>query len=112
MIIFIPPTWKGFTPNLNICVVHFTGQGDLKERKRVVFLGSVIATRLFGNPEPIGEMLKIDGIPFKVVGIMPKKLQTSMNNGPDDRRAIIPYTTFQAIYGDKYLDEMIKTSQI
>jgi len=30
-----------------------------------------------------------------------------MNNGPDDRRAIIPYTTFQAIYGDKYLDEMI-----
>jgi len=38
---------------------------------------------------------------------MPKKLQTSMNNGPDDRRAIIPFTTYESIYGDKYLDEMI-----
>jgi putative ABC transport system permease protein len=30
-----------------------------------------------------------------------------MNEGPDDRRAIIPFTTFQSIYGDKYLDEML-----
>jgi putative ABC transport system permease protein len=30
-----------------------------------------------------------------------------MNNGPDDQRAIIPFTTFESIYGDKYLDEMI-----
>ena len=51
--------------------------------------------------------MKIDGLPFKVVGTMPKKLQTSMNNGPDDRRAIIPFTTFQSIYGNIYLDEMI-----
>jgi len=86
---------------------RFLNEKDLAERKRVVFLGSVIATSLFGNPDPIGEIVKIDGIPFKVVGTMPKKLQTSMNNGPDDRRAIIPFTTFQSIYGDKYLDEMI-----
>ncbi len=86
---------------------RFLNEQDLKERRRVVFLGSVIATRLFGRPNPVGEMVDIDGIPFKVVGTMPKKLQTSMNNGPDDRRAIIPFTTFQSIYGDKYLDEMI-----
>ena len=30
-----------------------------------------------------------------------------MNEGPDDRRIIIPFTTFQSIYGDKYLDEML-----
>jgi putative ABC transport system permease protein len=86
---------------------RFLNEKDLKERKRVVFLGSVIAERLFGQPNPIGETVKIDGIPFTVIGTMPKKLQTSMNNGPDDRRAIIPFTTFQSIYGDKYLDEMI-----
>jgi putative ABC transport system permease protein len=86
---------------------RFLNAKDVQERKRVVFLGGVIAEELFGRPDPIGEIVKIDGIPFKVVGTMPKKLQTSMNNGPDDRRAIIPYTTYQAIYGDKYLDEMI-----
>jgi putative ABC transport system permease protein len=86
---------------------RFINDSDIAHRKRVVFLGSVIATRLFGHPEPIGETVEIDGMPFIIIGIMPKKLQTSMNNGPDDRRAIIPYTTYKAVYGDKYLDEMI-----
>ncbi len=86
---------------------RFLNGKDLKERKRVVFLGGEIAKELFGRPDPYGEIVKIDGIPFKVVGTMPKKLQTSMNNGPDDERAIIPFTTFQSIYGDPYLDEII-----
>jgi putative ABC transport system permease protein len=86
---------------------RFLNEKDLKERKRVVFLGGEIAKELFGRPDPIGQIVEIDGIPFKVVGTMPKKLQTSMNNGPDDRRAIIPFTTYRGIYGDKYLDEMI-----
>lgn len=86
---------------------RFLNGKDLRERKRVVFLGGEIAKELFGKPDPIGEIVTINGIPFTIVGTMPKKLQTSMNNGPDDRRAIIPFTTFQSIYGDKYLDEMI-----
>lgn len=86
---------------------RFLNESDLKERKRVVFLGSEIAKELFGRPDPIGEIVEIDGIPFKIIGTMPKKLQTAMNNGPDDRRAIIPFTTFQSIYGGKYLNEMI-----
>ena len=86
---------------------RFLNGKDLKERKRVVFLGGEIAKELFGRPDPYGETVKIDGIPFTVVGSMPKKLQTSMNNGPDDQRALIPFTTFESIYGDTYLDELI-----
>lgn len=86
---------------------RFLNAKDLQERKRVVFLGGEIAKEMFGRPDPIGETVKLDGLPFTIVGTMPKKLQTSMNNGPDDQRAIIPFTTFQSIYGDKYLDEMI-----
>ena len=86
---------------------RFLNSRDLQERRRVVFLGGEIAKELFGRPDPIGETVRIDGLPFTVVGTMPKKLQTSMNNGPDDRRAIIPFTTYQSIYGDKYLHEMI-----
>lgn len=86
---------------------RFLNGKDLQEGRRVVFLGREIARELFGQPNPIGETVEVDGTPFTVVGIMPKKLQTSMNNGPDDRRAIIPFTTFQSIYGDKYLNEMI-----
>ncbi|NIA28750.1 MAG: FtsX-like permease family protein [Actinobacteria bacterium] len=80
---------------------------DIQERRRVVFLGGEIAKEIFGTVDVVGKKIEIDGLPFTIVGTMPKKLQTSMNNGPDDRRAIIPFTTFQSIYGDKYLDELI-----
>lgn len=86
---------------------RFLDGKDLQERRRVVFLGGEVAKELFGRPDPIGEIVRIDGIPFTIIGTMPKKLQTAMNEGPDNRRAIIPFTTFQSIYGDKYLDEMI-----
>ena len=86
---------------------RFLNGVDIQERRRVVFLGGEIAKELFGRPDPIGETVEIDGLPFRIVGTMPKKMQTSMNNGPDDDRAIIPFTTFKNIYGDKYVDEMI-----
>lgn len=82
---------------------RFLNVKDLEERRRVVFLGSVIATELFGNADVIGKTVEINGLPFTIIGIMPKKLQTSMSNGPDDRRAIIPFTTFKSIYGWKYI---------
>lgn len=86
---------------------RFLNHVDLLERRRVVFLGGEIVKELFGHTKAVGAMIDIDGVPFQIVGIMPKKMQTSMNNGPDDYRAIIPFTTFQTIYGDKYLNELI-----
>jgi len=86
---------------------RFLNMKDIVERKRVIFLGSVIAKELFDTEAPIGETVYMDGLPFTIVGVMPKKLQTSMNYGPDDRRAIVPFTTFKSIYGDRYLDELI-----
>ncbi|MBN1464285.1 ABC transporter permease [candidate division KSB1 bacterium] len=86
---------------------RFLNSSDLRERKRVVFLGGEITKELFGEGDHVGKIVELDGTPFRIVGVMPKKMQTSMNNGPDDYRAIIPFTTFQTIYGDKYLDELI-----
>lgn len=44
-------------------------------------------------------MVQVDGVPFRIVGILQDKLQTSMNNGPDSYRVIMPYTTFRTTYG-------------
>lgn len=86
---------------------RFLNEKDLLEKRRSVFLGSVIAEELFGKENPVGKTVAIDGVQFVVVGIMPKKLQTAMNNGPDDRRAIIPFSTFQSLYGNKTLGSML-----
>ena len=86
---------------------RFINKVDIDERRRVVFLGGEIAEELFRDPNPVGEIVMLDGLPFTIIGTMPKKLQTSMNNGPDNRRAIIPFTTFRSIHGNRYVGEIL-----
>jgi putative ABC transport system permease protein len=77
---------------------RFINDRDVVEQRRVVFLGNGIASRLFGDADPVGKQVILDGTPFIVIGVMQAKLQTSMNNGPDENRAIIPHTTFRNMY--------------
>ncbi len=82
---------------------RFLNDKDLEEKRRVIFLGSVITKELFGEEYPIEKTVILDGVPFTLVGVMQKKMQMGMSNGPDDRRAIIPFTTFESLYHHRYL---------
>lgn len=86
---------------------RFLNDADIIQQRRVLFLGVKIAEDIFGGENPIGKTLLLDGIPFKVIGIMQAKIQTSMSNGPDSRRAIIPYTTFRTRYGRQYVNSVV-----
>lgn len=86
---------------------RFINQRDLDEKRRVLFLGNDIAEELFGSEDPIGRTVKLDDLPFTVVGVMEKKFQDSMNNGPDSDRAIIPASTFKAVYGHRYVSHLL-----
>jgi putative ABC transport system permease protein len=70
-------------------------------------LGSKIAKEVFGDEEPVGKQLLVDGIPFTLIGIIQLKIQTSMNNGPDSHRAIIPFSTFRTMYGPKRVNSIV-----
>lgn len=86
---------------------RFLNAADIRYQRRVLFLGVEIAGEIFGDTDPIGQTVLLDGVPFTVIGIMQKKLQTSMNNGPDTRRAVIPYNTFRTQYGRKYVNSLV-----
>jgi len=86
---------------------RFLNQRDEAEHRRVVFLGDSIAERLFGGDDAIGRTIMIDDVPFTVVGVMQPKFQTSMNNGPDSERAIIPASTFRVMYGNTYVSHLL-----
>jgi len=86
---------------------RFLDDADVVLQRRVIFLGAVITKEIFGDEDPIGKTLMVDGIPFTMVGVMQKKIQTAMSNGPDTRRAIVPYTTFRTIYGNKYVNSLV-----
>ncbi len=86
---------------------RFLNDMDVGMQRRVIFLGVKIAEQIFGQEDPVGKQILVDGIPFSVVGIMPAKIQTSMNNGPDTYRAIIPYSTFRTMYGPERVNSII-----
>jgi putative ABC transport system permease protein len=86
---------------------RFLNDLDVSQQRRVVFLGVEIAKDLLKSEYPIGKIVLVDGVPFTIVGIMQRKIQTAMNNGPDTRRAIIPYTTFRTSYGNRNVNSII-----
>ncbi len=86
---------------------RFLNDVDVAEQRRVLVLGAKIAREIFKEEDPIGKIILVDGLPFTLVGIIQDKLQTSMNNGPDSYRAIMPYTTFRTTYGPKRVNEIV-----
>jgi putative ABC transport system permease protein len=87
---------------------RFINPEDMASRKRVCLIGDVLAQDLFGKEEAVGRTIFIDSVPFTVVGLMKKKLQNSNYNGQrDERCAFIPWTTFTALYGSKYVSNII-----
>ncbi|MDE2805572.1 MAG: ABC transporter permease [Gemmatimonadota bacterium] len=86
---------------------RFINQRDLDQRRRVLFLGDEIAARLFGDTPPVGQTVLLDGLSFRVIGVMESKFQDSSNNGPDENRAIIPASTFRSIYGNEFVSHLL-----
>lgn len=86
---------------------RFIDDIDLKEKKRGVFIGNKLKEDLFGKEEAVGKYIFMDNVPFLVVGVMQKKSQDSNYSGRDENKALVSATTFSAMYGDKYVDDII-----
>jgi putative ABC transport system permease protein len=62
--------------------------------KPVVVVGKTVATNLFGEGlSPIGQSVRINGIPFQVVGLLSSKGSSAFGQDNDDT-VIIPATTY------------------
>ncbi|MGB2980109.1 MAG: ABC transporter permease [Candidatus Zixiibacteriota bacterium] len=86
---------------------RFINRIDLEQKKRVVFIGDQLKKDLFGEEEAIGKYIIIDNVPFLVVGVMKEKEQDSSYSGRDENKALIPATTFAAMYGYRYVNDII-----
>lgn len=73
---------------------EFITPQDVEGRSRVVVLGKTVAETLFpDNPAPIGEIVRIQNVPFRVVGVMEEKGGTFTDQ---DHTVFIPLTTAQS----------------
>jgi putative ABC transport system permease protein len=80
---------------------------DQQLKRRVVFLGNELAKDLFGGESAVGKTLLVADMPFTVIGVLQRKRQMGMYGGPDSDRATIPLSTFEAMFGRRYLSNLI-----
>ena len=66
---------------------------DIKNSAKVAVIGSTVASELFGDLDPIGRIMRVGGIPFKVIGTL--KSKGSMGPMDQDDLIFIPITTAQ-----------------
>ena len=86
---------------------RFLNAEDVENRRRVCFLGSMIAQRLFSNIPPVGETVRIRGLAFDVVGVMPNKAQISSYFYPDKLSVFVPYTTMSQLAAQDYVNDFV-----
>jgi putative ABC transport system permease protein len=73
---------------------RFLVDQDDENEARVAVLGDNVRKQLFAErPVALGSQVLINGLPFRVVGLMPSKSQNSSYNGMDGDKIFIPYRT-------------------
>ena len=70
---------------------NFITEGHLDNNSQVVVLGSAIKETLFGNRDPIGEPMRLNGRQFEVIGILESKGSGFL--GSFDNQVLVPITT-------------------
>jgi putative ABC transport system permease protein len=83
----------------------FTNKED-KLTKRVAVLGYQIQTSLFGDKDPIGEIIFIRNIPFEVIGTLTSK-GVSADGANEDKVVVIPIqTSLRRVLNRDYLNRI------
>ncbi len=82
----------------------FTDAENLS-RARVAVIGATVVREVFEGRSPIGEMIKLNKVPFQVIGILPEKGATGWRD-QDDIVVIPVATAMYRLLGKLYLDSI------
>ncbi|BBH21978.1 permease [Paenibacillus baekrokdamisoli] len=78
---------------------RFVSQIDLDYYQKIAVLGSTTATDLFGTLDPVGQSFLINGVRYKVVGVLATK--GSSLTGSNDEVVVIPITSAERLFKSK-----------
>jgi len=73
---------------------EFFSDSDVRTAARVLVIGQTIADNLFAGGDPVGQEIRVQNLPFRVVGVMARKGQDQQGRDQDDI-AFTPYSTVQ-----------------
>jgi putative ABC transport system permease protein len=70
------------------------GAREVATADKVCLLGETVARTLFPDGDPVGQIIRVRNLPFRVLGVLAPKGQTSWGDDQDDF-VLAPYTTVQ-----------------
>jgi putative ABC transport system permease protein len=85
------------TNDFNVELGRDFREDDIKNSTDVCILGKEIVDKIFPNMNGIGQIVRVDNRPLRVIGYMEK--QPEMFGESHDNYALIPITTWQSMYG-------------
>ena len=103
-------TVKGVMPEYDIIMKsrilkgRFINDNDIAGHRKVCLIGKRIYDELFDkNEDPLGRMIKVNGLYFQIVGVVAAYDSNVNINGSADESVILPFTTMQQLFsqGDK-----------
>jgi putative ABC transport system permease protein len=85
---------------------RFINVDDNAQGRKVAFIGWNVAKDLFETEDPVGNEIVINRVPFTVIGVLKKKLQDSMYQGPDADQIYLPFSSFLMIDSQREIDRI------
>ncbi len=80
---------------------------DVDYAAKVCVLGQTVVTTLFGEDDPVGQTIRVQKIPCKVIGVLALKGQSPIGQDQDDF-VLMPFTTVQKkVKGISWLDDIM-----
>jgi len=94
---------------------RFLMEFDVRYKKDVVVIGTVVAEDLFGDVSPINKEIDVGRHKFRVVGVMEEQGGNTFGGPNFDRQVIVPISTFIKAFGGRRntdVDIAVKASTI
>ncbi len=77
--------------NVEIDTGRLIEESDIRTAARVIVVGQSVATKLFGTFDPLGQSVRVNRVPFTIIGVLASK-GSSFGNDNDDL-TLVPITT-------------------
>jgi putative ABC transport system permease protein len=86
----------------------FFTEDDVERASRVVVLGAMVRDQVFGaDVNPVGEIIRVNNQPFRVIGVLERKGQSAFGQDQDDT-VVAPYSAVQKrLQGTTHLSNIL-----
>jgi len=86
-------------------------QSDLEGAAKICLLGQTVVENLFGDIDPVGQVVRVRQFPFTVVGVLSVKGQTTWGQDQDDV-VYVPLTTGQRLLFGQQFPGMVRSISV